>query len=30
MIGHTTYLIFARKVESNPLEFPQTISSPLA
>jgi tRNA (adenine57-N1/adenine58-N1)-methyltransferase len=29
MIGHTTYLIFARKVESNTLEFTQTLSSTL-
>ena len=30
MIGHTTYLIFARKVESSSLEYAQTLSSPLA
>ena len=29
MIGHTTYLIFARKVESSTLEFTQTLSSTL-
>jgi tRNA (adenine57-N1/adenine58-N1)-methyltransferase len=30
MIGHTTYIIFARKVESSSLEYAQTPSSPLA